>query len=127
MWFLCARAQDVAHATLGSLQSTKDCVLSDQSLIYIEFADNRRHENAENIIKGFSGKLHSDCYEAYEKMAVSEKVTWQACFTHARRKFIKAPEAPLNKDVIELMSKIIHENNELWRLDSKIRLQKRLS
>ena len=95
MWFLCARAQEVAHATLTP--SNKDCVLSDQSLIYIEFADNRRHENAENIIKGFTGKLHSDCYEAYEKMAASGKVTWQPCFTHARRKFIKAPETPLNR------------------------------
>ena len=125
MWFLCARAQEVAHATLTPLLSGKDCALSDQSLIYIEFADNRRHENAENIIKDFSGKLHSDCYEAYEKMAASGKVIWQACFTHARRKFIKAPETPLNKQIITLMSKIIHEDNELWRLDSDIRLQKR--
>jgi transposase len=127
MWFLCARAKEIAHATLPAQQSGQDCVLPDRSLIYIEFADNRRHENAENIIKDFRGKLHSDCYEAYEKMARSGQVTWQACLTHARRKFIKAPDTPLNKRIIKIMSKIIDGDNKLWEFDPEKRLCKRQS
>jgi len=125
MWFLCARAQEVANATIPVLQAGQKCELPDRSLIYIEFADNRRHENAAEIIGDFKGKLHSDCFEAYEKMADDEVFAWQPCWTHARRKFIKAPDTPLSEKIIAIMSQVISFDEEFKNLNNETRQKKR--
>ena len=125
MWFLCARAQEVASATIPLLQAGQNSILSDNSLIYIEFADNRRHENAGKIIGDFKGRLHSDCFEAYEKLANDDIITWQPCWVHARRKFIKAPDTPLSEKIIGIMSEIISSDEKDKNLSNESRQKKR--
>mgnify|MGYP006129419927 FL=1 len=125
MWFLCARAKEVTNATIPLLQGGQNSILPDNSLIYIEFADNRRHENAEKIIRDFRGRLHSDCYEAYEKLAENGVIIWQPCWTHARRKFIKAPDTVLSQKILNIMSEIISSDEKNKNLSNECRQKKR--
>ena len=48
-------------------QAGDDCVVPDQQVVWMEFFENRNHENALKILEGYGGKVHSDCYQAYEK------------------------------------------------------------
>jgi len=54
------------------------------------FRTDRKHENAENLLKSYQGVLHSDKYGAYEKLANEKKLIWCPCFAHIRRKFFEA-------------------------------------
>lgn len=54
------------------------------------FFTNRKHENAEELLKGYNGMLHSDKYGAYVKLAEKKQVTWMPCFAHIRRMFYEA-------------------------------------
>lgn len=54
------------------------------------FKTNRRHENAEHILQGYSGVVHSDKYGAYESLANKKQFTWCPCWVHIRRKFYEA-------------------------------------
>ncbi len=54
------------------------------------FRTNRQHDNAEQILKGFSGIVHSDKYGAYEKLAQKKQFMWCPCWVHIRRKFFDA-------------------------------------
>lgn len=55
-----------------------------------DFSTNRRHYNAEKMLRGYSRVLHSDKYGAYESLANQKKLTWCPCWSHIRRKFIEA-------------------------------------
>lgn len=54
------------------------------------FRTNRRHENAAELLKDYSGVLHSDKYGAYENLAQKKKFVWCPCWAHIRRKFLEA-------------------------------------
>lgn len=54
------------------------------------FEENRRHEHALEILKGYRGTLHSDKYGAYEALAQKKILTWCPCWAHIRRKFYEA-------------------------------------
>jgi transposase len=54
------------------------------------FRDSRQHHNADEILKGFKGVLHSDKYGAYENLAHKKQFTWCPCWSHIRRKFFEA-------------------------------------
>lgn len=55
-----------------------------------DFQTNRKHENAENMLTGYTGILHSDKYGAYKALASKKTLTWCPCWAHIRRKFIEA-------------------------------------
>lgn len=55
-----------------------------------EFYEDRRHCNAETLLKGYKGVLHSDKYGAYEKLANAKQYVWCPCWSHIRRKFFEA-------------------------------------
>jgi transposase len=55
-----------------------------------EFYENRKHSNAAEILKGYTGVLHSDKYGAYEALANTKQFTWCPCWAHIRRKFFEA-------------------------------------
>ena len=126
LWFICARAQEVAHQTLPPLQPVKDTVRPDQSLIYIEYADNRRQENTE-IIGNYEHAVHSDCFSGYEKRADEQQYTWQTCNTHAARKFEEAPETPMNKKIVRMFKTFIKLDNKLWAVSREERQRRRQS
>lgn len=54
------------------------------------FKTNRRHENATEILQGYTGIVHSDKYGAYEQLANKKQFTWCPCWAHIRRKFYEA-------------------------------------
>lgn len=55
------------------------------------FRDNRRHINAEELLKGLkTGVVHSDKYGAYEVLANKKTFIWSPCWAHIRRKFFEA-------------------------------------
>ena len=54
------------------------------------FSTNRKHENAEQLLKDYRGILHSDKYAAYQKLAEKKLLTWCPCFAHIRRLFFEA-------------------------------------
>ncbi len=54
------------------------------------FRTDRCHHNALEILKGYSGVLHSDKYGAYETMAKTKQFVWTPCWAHIRRKFEEA-------------------------------------
>jgi transposase len=55
-----------------------------------DFKLDRRHSNAEEILKGYDGILHSDKYGAYESLASKKQFIWCPCWAHIRRKFFEA-------------------------------------
>jgi transposase len=55
-----------------------------------DFYENRKHSNAEKLLKGYKGVLHSDKYGAYESMANAKIFTWCPCWSHIRRNFFDA-------------------------------------
>jgi len=54
------------------------------------FKTNRKHDNAEEILQGYTGIVHSDKYGAYETLANKKQYTWCPCWAHIRRKFYEA-------------------------------------
>lgn len=54
------------------------------------FRTDRRHNNAEELLQGYKGVLHSDKYGAYEKLASKKQFIWCPCWAHIRRKFFEA-------------------------------------
>ena len=49
---------------------------------------NRKAENAEQFLEGFSGWLHVDGYQGYHRLP--EQIRVVGCWAHARRKFDEA-------------------------------------
>ena len=66
-----------------------------------EFRENRQHHNAQDILKGFQGVVHSDKYGAYETLAYKKQFVWCPCWAHIRRKFIEAEHG--DKDFREMV------------------------
>lgn len=54
-----------------------------------EFYTDRKHANAEKLLKDYRGFVHSDKYGAYEALANAKKIIWCPCWTHIRRKFFE--------------------------------------
>ena len=81
----------------------------------LKWIDNRRHENVEKLVDGFSGILQSDGYAAYANYARTRPgVTLAACWAHAFRKFRDALDA--EPDQARLMMKLIAD---LYKLEEK--------
>jgi transposase len=55
-----------------------------------DFREDRKHEHAKDILKGYQGTLHSDKYAAYERLAEKKEIHWCPCWSHVRRKFFEA-------------------------------------
>ena len=58
-----------------------------QFVLY-EYQPNKKAENAEKFLDGFSGWLHADGYQGYHKLPKNIRIV--GCFAHARRKFEEA-------------------------------------
>jgi transposase len=89
-----------------------------------DFSTNRRHYNAENRLKDYSGVLHSDKYGAYESLANQKKLIWCPCWSHIRRKFIEAETGdPLFREwVLRKIKYLFMFERVAWARDDKERL-----
>jgi Transposase IS66 family. len=61
---------------------------AEHPIVLYDYQPNRKPENAETFLKGFSGWLHADGYQGYHKL--SEQIRVVGCWAHARRKFDEA-------------------------------------
>jgi len=85
-----------------------------QSMV-LRWIDNRRHENVDAMISGFSGILQSDGYTAYKNYAQKHpNVKLAACWAHAFRKFRDALGA--EPDDARLMMKLV---SSLYKLEEE--------
>jgi hypothetical protein len=75
------------------LYRTSGC--AEHPIVLYEYQPNRKAENAETFLRGFSGWLHADGYQGYHKLPENIRVV--GCWAHARRKFDEALNA-LDKD-----------------------------
>lgn len=91
------------------------------------FRTNRQHSNAEQILKGFSGFLHSDKYGAYEVLAQRKQFTWCSCWVHIRRKFIEAEhgDPEFRKMVLEKIGNLFEIEKIAWEKPAEDRLKLR--
>ena len=123
-WFISAYAGEFSRQNTAS---AKDAVCPDSQAVFLQYFENRQEKNAVEVLGDYNGKVHSDCYGAYEKAAKKEQFTWQICLVHCRRKFIKLTGHPLADKMIKLLGEIIHEDNKLMPLAPEERLRRRKS
>mgnify|MGYP001820282341 CR=1 FL=1 len=97
-----------------------------EPLVWMDFKMNRKHENAPSLILDYDKVVHSDAYEAYEKLADKKQFTWAPCWVHARRKFIKATENDIQQRVVQLFTNIMHLDNQGDHLQGQARVTYRL-
>ena len=57
-------------------------------IVLYDYQPNRKAENAEKFLEGFSGWLHADGYQGYHRLP--EQIRVVGCWAHARRKFDEA-------------------------------------
>ena len=57
-------------------------------IVLYDYQPNRKAENAEQFLEGFSGWLHADGYQGYHRLP--EQIRVVGCWAHARRKFDEA-------------------------------------
>ena len=57
-------------------------------IVLYDYQPNRKAENAEQFLEGFSGWLHADGYQGYHRLP--EQIRVVGCCAHARRKFDEA-------------------------------------
>lgn len=55
-----------------------------------DFRENRCHDHVLDILQAYHGILHSDKYDAYQRLAEKKIITWSPCWSHIRRKFFEA-------------------------------------
>lgn len=76
------------------------------------FRESRQHHNAEELLKNFSGIVHSDKYGAYETLAHRKQFIWCPCWVHIRRKFFEAEHG--DKEFREM---ILNKIGELFAIE----------
>jgi len=69
---------------------------SDSHIVLYKYKPNRRKENPQQFLEGFSGYLHTDGYEAYHSLPGD--ITIIGCWAHVRRKFDEALKIIPEKD-----------------------------
>ena len=67
-----------------------------EPIIIAEYVPNRRNINPHVFLKGYSGYLHADGYDAYHKLP--NKIIVVGCWAHVRRKFNDALKIIAEKD-----------------------------
>ena len=90
----------------------------DEGLIFFDYYENRKHQNAIDFIGDYQGILHSDKYQAYEALAADDAIIWQPCWVHARRKFIEAPASKFRNEALRVIKIIFKNEKECWKLNS---------
>jgi len=74
----------------GKVHKAYMWVVASGGLSFFKFYEDRKHLNAKDLLKKYSGVFHSDKYGAYEQLALKEGLIWCPCWAHIRRKFFEA-------------------------------------
>jgi len=89
------------------------------------FRTDRCHKNAEKLLKGYHGVLHSDKYGAYEKLACQKQFIWCPCWVHIRRKFIEAESGDLKfrNEILRKIKYLFMFERVAWNRSEEERLK----
>jgi len=93
-------------------------VFGDKDEIVFPFSPSRGHAMVHEVLGDYSGILISDGYGAYERYAEQVNgVTHAQCWSHTRRKFLKAEdvEPALAGKALDLIGSMYHEEAEFRR------------
>lgn len=101
-------------------------------IVLYDYQPNRKAENAEKFLEGFSGWLHADGYQGYHRLP--EQIRVVGCWAHARRKFDEALTAipkdqqPASKPAEALcyFAKLFQMEQDFAALTAEDRFAKRL-
>lgn len=85
------------------------------------YKDNRRHENASELLGGFKGYVISDGYEAYNKVESCINVN---CFAHARRKYAEIIKAFKGNLTSSLCTEGIRFIDNLYKIEHMLENKK---
>ena len=105
---------------------------AEHPIVLYEYQPNRKVENAETFLEGFSGWLHADGYQGYHRLPANIRVV--GCWAHARRKFDEALTAipkeqqPASKPAEALcyFAKLFQMEQDFAVLTAEERFSKRL-
>ena len=94
---------------------------------FFSFRTSRKHLHASELLKDYTGILHSDKYGAYESLANSKQFTWCPCWVHIRRKFIEAEygDPVLREWILLKIQSLFKLEEEAWFLSPEDRILKR--
>jgi transposase len=87
-------------------------MIGDDDEIVFRYAPSRGHQTVQNWLKGFSGTLLSDGYEAYAAYArQNNQATHAQCWSHCRRYFERAGQSdPTSDEALTLIGAMVrHE------------------
>ena len=87
------------------------------------FYPNRSHENAQKLLRGYRGVLHSDKYGAYETLAARKEFTWCPCWSHIRRKFFEASPCDFESWVLRKIRYLFMLEKVAWNCLPEERLR----
>lgn len=91
-------------------------VTSATPIVLFRYERDRRHDRPKEFLKGFTGYLHSDGYDAYHKL---EGVVSVGCLVHVRRKFVEAAEvAGQSKGSSNLAGKAVKDLQQIFDWDT---------
>lgn len=111
-------------------------------IVLYDYQSSRAGDNAKNFLKGFSGYIHVDAYEGYDKLLKESKagpameVTLLACFAHARRYFTDTLKAVTDKETymytsayqgVKYIDDMFELESELANMSFEERYNERLS
>ena len=95
---------------------------------YYDFCRDRSQRHAREFLKNFDGTIHADAWSGYVAMDAEKKLTWSACWAHARRKFENAEDGDphLRHSVLRRMQQLFLLERHAWLADADERLRLRL-
>ena len=92
---------------------------AEHPIVLYEYRPNRKAENVELFLKGFSGHLHADGYTGYHNLRPDIRVV--GCFAHARRKFDEAVKALAKQEQATAAAQVgLNYCNELFAIEKSL-------
>ncbi|MEP4541029.1 MAG: transposase [Paracoccaceae bacterium] len=86
-----------------------------------KYAASRAGINAEEMLDGFSGKLHVDAYAAYNRLTASDRsggpVELSYCWAHVKRKFVEIMRTSKN----DLAAECIRLIDAMFKIEKRIK------
>ena len=89
----------------------------------LKWIPNRKHENVNSLLQGFTGLLQSDGYEAYENYAkANQHVDLLGCWAHVVRKFRDAEsQEPAHSQWVQQQIGSLYRLEARWNQFSKLK------
>jgi transposase len=99
----------------------------DLNQVLYDYTTNRSQEGPHNFLKGYSGYLQTDGYQAYNDILSDEGIIRMGCWAHARRKFydLKDFEFELTKVPLDYIGDLFRIERNFF--DGNISLEERIN